>query len=72
MEERDEENGYIEEKENETEGEKETGGEKENGNGGEKENGGEKLRNLLTENGFKIISKEVGDPFCLFVCSKEY
>ena len=37
-----------------------------------KENGGEKLRNLLTENGFKIISKEVGDPFCLFVCSKEY
>ena len=37
-----------------------------------KENGGEKLRNLLTENGFKIISKEVGDPFCLFMCSKEY
>jgi hypothetical protein len=37
-----------------------------------KENGGEKLRNLLTENGFKIISEEVGDPFCLFVCSKEY
>jgi superfamily II DNA or RNA helicase len=37
-----------------------------------KENGGELLRNLLTENGFKIISEEVGVPFCFFVCSKEY
>ena len=37
-----------------------------------KENGGELLRNLLTENGFKIISEDIGIPFCLFVCSKEY
>ena len=54
MEERDEENGYIEEKENETEGEKETGGEKENGNGGEKENGngdgGEKVEEVAVIN----------------------
>jgi hypothetical protein len=37
-----------------------------------KENGGELLRNLLTENGFKIISEDIGIPFCFFVCSKEY
>ena len=37
-----------------------------------KENGGELLRNLLTENGFKIISEDIGVPFCFFVCSKEY
>ena len=36
------------------------------------ENGGELLRNLLTSQGFKIISESIGTPFCLFVCSKVY
>ena len=36
------------------------------------ENGGQLLRTLLTENGFKIISEDVGLPFCLFVCDKMY
>ncbi len=36
------------------------------------ENGGELLRTLLTTNGFKIISEDIGMPFCLFVCTKIY
>jgi hypothetical protein len=36
------------------------------------ENGGECLRKLLTENGFNIVSEDIGIPFCLFVCAKNY
>ena len=36
------------------------------------ENGGELLRTLLTENGFTIVTEDIGNPFCLFKCSKIY
>jgi len=36
------------------------------------ENGGELLRTLLTENGFTIVTENIGNPFCLFICSKNY
>lgn len=36
------------------------------------ENGGELLQTLLEENGFKIISKDIGLPFCFFECNKVY
>ena len=36
------------------------------------DNAGQLLRNLLVENGFKIINENIGKPFCLFVCSKLY
>ena len=36
------------------------------------ENAGQLLRTMITENGFKIISEDVGIPFCLFVCDKLY
>ena len=36
------------------------------------ENGGELLGKLLTDNGFKIINKDIGMPFCMFVCGKIY
>ena len=37
-----------------------------------KENGGELLRTMLTCNNFKIVSEDIGTPFCLFVCDKMY
>ena len=36
------------------------------------ENGGELLRKMLMENGFTIIHEEIGNPFCLFECYKNY
>jgi uncharacterized protein (DUF736 family) len=36
------------------------------------ENGGSLLRLLLIDNGFTIISEDIGLPFCLFVCNKVY
>ena len=36
------------------------------------ENGGELLQTLFEENGFKIISKDIGLPFCFFECNKVY
>jgi superfamily II DNA or RNA helicase/uncharacterized protein (DUF736 family) len=36
------------------------------------ENGGELLRKMLIENGFTIIHEEIGNPFCLFECYKNY
>jgi hypothetical protein len=35
-------------------------------------NGGELLRTMLIANGFKIITEDIGLPFCLFVCMKMY
>jgi len=35
-------------------------------------NAGELLRALLTSCGFRIVSEDVGLPFCLFVCNKRY
>lgn len=37
-----------------------------------KENGGSLLRSLLIDNGFTIISEDIGLPFCLFICNKIY
>jgi ubiquinone/menaquinone biosynthesis C-methylase UbiE len=36
------------------------------------EHGGELLRTLLIDNGFTIMSEDIGLPFCLFVCNKVY
>jgi len=33
---------------------------------------GECLRTLLTSSGFRIVSEDVGVPFCMFICNKTY
>jgi SAM-dependent methyltransferase len=35
-------------------------------------NAGELLQTLLTSCGFRIVSEDVGVPFCMFVCNKNY